>query len=124
MKFLYILQKLYCIFSLLFYNFQNEKKRLIKFKILDLNVQTFKYNKESNVTSEFILLYSSNDSALIGTRNRLINVSLNELNYIEEANRIINWSGDIKSNCDNKSNVNIKRLKPVSKLLKFNFFFL
>ena len=68
-------------------------------------MQTFKYNEESNITSEFILLHSSSDSALIGTRNRVINLPLNELNYNEKANRVINWSGNIKSNCDNNSNV-------------------
>ena len=68
-------------------------------------MQTFKYNEECNKTSEFTLLYSSKDSALIGTRNRVINLPLNELNYNEKANRVINWSGNIKSNCDNNSNV-------------------
>ena len=68
-------------------------------------MKTFKYNKESTLTSEFILLHSSSDSALIGTRNRVINLPLNELNYNEEANRVIKWSGYIKSNCDNYSNV-------------------
>ena len=73
-------------------------------------MQTIKNNEDSDSTSQYILLYSDADSALIGTRNRLINVSLNDLYDNEPENRVINWSDNVKPKCNKKSNVSFEYL--------------
>ncbi len=73
-------------------------------------MQTIRNSEDlTSPDSQYILLYSDNDSALIGTRNKLLNVSLNDLYDNEQSKRVINWSDNIKPKCNKKSNVSIKQ---------------